>query len=300
MENTKNAPRDTFLYLLSIITLITSAVAFGSLVFGLINIWFPDALQPYASVNYTSIRLALATLIVSFPVFFWVSLFLHNDVTANPEKRDAKIRRWLMYLTVFAAGLVVIGDLVTLIYSFLQGDLTMPFVLKVLVVFFIAGSSLFYYLNEVKNRSYPRHVFRVLIIGVVVLAVVSGFYKAGSPQSQRLIRFDQQKVSDLSVIQNQLVYYWQQKGSLPANLSLLNDPISGFTSPIDPQSNQVYEYRLVSMKVFQLCAEFNKPSEGTPSYPVGYLDNWQHSAGRVCFDRSIDSVLYPVKPAPVR
>ncbi len=291
----KNAPRDTFLYLLSIITLVASAVSFGALVFGLINIGFPDPLQPYVSVNFGAIRVALATLIVVFPVFYWASAFLHKDVVANPEKRDAKIRRWLMYLTVFAAALVVIGDLVTLIYSFLQGDLTTPFLLKVITVFFIAGSSLSYYLSEVKNRSYPRKAFQILIVAVVVAAVVLGFYKAGSPQSQRLVRFDQQKVGDLQGIQSQLVYYWQQKGTLPSELTALNDPISSFMVPVDPQTGAPFEYHKTGAQAFQLCAQFNRVSEEGVAYPSG--DNWQHGEGKACFDRTIDQALYPpVKP----
>ncbi len=296
-EYIKNAPRDTFLYLLSIITLVASAVSFGTLVFGLINIAFPDPLQPYVSINYGSIRVALSALVVVFPVFYWVSRFLHKDVIANPEKRDAKIRRWLMYLTVFAAALVAIGDLVTLIYSFLQGDLTTPFLLKILTVFFIAGSSLFYYLSEVKNRVYPRLAFGTVIVVVVAAAVVLGFYKAGSPQSQRLIRFDQQKISSLQGIQSQLVYYWQQKGSLPADLTALNDSLSKFVVPTDPQTGASFEYHKTGTQTFQLCADFNRPSDESLSPRYYYGDeNWQHGPGRTCFDRTIDQTLYPVKP----
>ncbi|MEK9157924.1 MAG: hypothetical protein AAB638_01935, partial [Patescibacteria group bacterium] len=95
--------------------------------------------------------------------------------------------------------------------------------------------------------------------------------------------------------------YWQQKGSLPANLEVLNDPISSFMSPRDPQTGEAYEYHLVSAKGFQLCAVFNKATVAYPdAYPFG--NSWQHGAGRVCFDRTIDQALYPVnaKPEPVR
>jgi len=239
---------------------------------------------------------------VLFPVFFWVSRFIHKDVTANPEKQDSKLRKWLMYLTVFAAALVVIGDLIALIYSFLQGDLTTPFILKVVTVFFIAGSSFFYYLSEIRSRKYPRTAFQAVIVAVVVLAVVFGFYKAGSPQNQRLVRFDQQIVNNLQMIQDRLVYYWQQKGSLPTNLAELNDPISGFSVPVNPQTGDQYEYRTTAARSFQLCAEFNVSSQNDqniarPSYPQNpTFYNWEHNSGYSCFDRTIDPSLYPVKP----
>src|SRR6185369_6349431 len=219
---------------------------------------------------------------------------------------ELRIRRWLLYFTVFVASLVVIGDLITLIHSFLGGDLTTAFILKVLTVFFIAGSTLFYYLSELRNRDYPRVAFQGLIILVVALAVSYGFYVAGSPQNQRLVRFDQQKVNDLQSIQSYLVYnYWQQKGSLPASIDALNDPISNFIVPKDPQTGQSYEYRVTGQHSFQICASFNKesviqsPTGIKPmTAPVGsdtLNGSWDHGVGQVCFDRTIDPVLYPVR-----
>ena len=310
MDNVKNTPRDTFLYLLAVITLVASAVSFGILVYQLIDIRFPDVLQQaYLSLSsyYDSIRSALAALIVVFPVFVWVSWFLRKDVVAHPEKKDLKIRRWLLYLTVFIAALVIIGDLVALIYNFLQGELTMSFVLKVITIFFIAGSSLFYYLAELRDLKYPRMMFQNVIVAIIALAVGFGFYTAGSPQNQRLVRFDDQKVNDLQTIQDRLVYYWQQKVALPLALAQLNDPISGFSTPVDAQSGQSYEYHMTGVKSFQLCAVFNKANDNSSSTTArapGYAyNNWQHGEGRVCFDRTIDQALYPPnmpKPVPVQ
>ncbi len=296
-------PRDTFLYLLGLVTLIATAVSFGMLIYQYIDIKFPDILQYnyYApTANYDLIRTALATLVVVFPVFFWVSRTLHKDVVTEPTKRNLRIRRWLLYFTVFVAALVVIGDLVTLIHSFLNGDLTTAFILKVITIFFIAGSILFYYLSELRDRVYPRMLFQGVIIVVVVLSVGYGFWTAGSPQNQRLARFDNQKVNDMQMIQGQLVNYWQQKGALPSTLDVLNDPISSFMVPKDPQTGQSYEYHLTGSYAFQLCTLFNRSSIVSPAIsmpsPDFVANNWQHSAGRVCFDRTIDQALYPVNP----
>ncbi len=95
------------MYLLAIITLVASAVSFGILVYQFIDLRFPDPLTSAyltPSSYYGTIRTALSSLVVVFPVFLWVSRFLRKDVMDNPEKRDLKIRRWLMYLTVFVAG----------------------------------------------------------------------------------------------------------------------------------------------------------------------------------------------------
>jgi len=301
-----NTPRDTFLYLLSIVTLVASAVSFGMVAYGLINLNFPDVLNnPYYYSRLSdlgAIRAALATLIVVFPVFIWVSQFLRKDIEKHPEKKDLRVRRWLMYLTVFVAGLLIIGDLVALIRNFLEGDLTTRFILKVITILFIATSAFWYYLAELQEKRYPRKAFKWTVMAIVAAVIVYGFVLAGSPQNQRLVRLDDQKVSHLQMIQDRLIYYWQQKGGLPTSLSELEDPISGFTAPTDPQTGQQYEYQRTGAKNFQLCASFNlfnsigdRTSIVRPDYPYAH-GNWFHGAGRACFDRSIDESLYPVKP----
>ncbi len=100
-----------------------------------------------------------------------------------------------------------------------------------------------------------------------------------------------------------MVYFWQSKQQLPASLAELNDPLSSFIVPVDPETQQPYEYSITgaSAMAFQLCATFSHPSEDqlTPKSlaPVRpgdpYSQNWNHASGRICFDRSIDRELYP-------
>lgn len=153
----KTSPKDIFLHLLAIISLYTSAASFITLIFQYINILFPDiyiergsyyALQSY----YGTIRWALASLIVIFPVYVSVSWFLNKDYSKDPTKRDVRIRKWLLYFTLFAAALIIIGNLITLIYNLLQGELTARFALKVLTVFFVAGSIFGYYFVDIRKH----------------------------------------------------------------------------------------------------------------------------------------------------
>lgn len=153
------------------------------------------------------------------------------------------------------------------------------------------------------------------MISVIVIAAIGwGFAVVGSPFEQRAIRFDEKRIQDLSVIQNQIVSYWQSKGIMPDRLISLEDSISGFSVPRDPETGGEYEYILPAIKtgqnpIFQLCASFNKSDvtatdggTGGASMPkpatsrgeyFHYDDNWQHEAGRYCFERSIDPELYP-------
>lgn len=310
MEQTsRNMPRDVFLYLLSIITLVVSAVSFGVLVFQLINVNFPDLINSgyyYSADSYLeTIRMSLATLIIVFPVFLWVTRFLQGDVTRYPEKKDLKIRRWLLYLTLFAAALLIIGDLVAILNNLLHGELTIRFILKALTILFIAGSVLYHYLSELRDRPIKGiKIFRWVVMFVVIASVVAGFFYIGSPVQQRKKAFDQRRVNDLQMIQNEVINFWQSKGQLPKNLGKLTNSISGFKAPVDPESGKAYEYIIKSDQktTFQLCGVFNYAnSEADPFFPKTRLmpdiyNNWTHGAGHYCFERAIDPDLYPLRP----
>lgn len=145
--------------------------------------------------------------------------------------------------------------------------------------------------------------FIYTIIVLVVLAVIAGFFVVGSPQEERLRRFDERRVQDLQIIQSEIINYWQRKGILPNNLADLRDNIRGFLPPTDPVTGEQYGYaaRNASQLVFTLCATFARASEavGTPAKTVAYYEpqNWQYSAGHFCFERTIDPQLYPPVPA---
>jgi hypothetical protein len=145
--------REAFLYLVLFSTLYVSAYHLGSLLFEIINTAFPDPANaipaPYAR---QSMRWSISSLIVAFPVFVYMSWLVGRDIAADPNKRHSKVRRGLTYLTLFVASSVLIGDVISLIYNLLGGELTTRFVLKVLVVAFIAGTVFWYYLSDLRRE----------------------------------------------------------------------------------------------------------------------------------------------------
>lgn len=302
----KTYPRDVFMHLLNTITLYVSVYGILNLVFNYINAAFPDTLNPYYNPG-DSIRWTLSLFIIVFGVFAWTSWFMERDLVKNPDKADFRIRRWLIYLTIFLAALLLIGDLVALVYNFLGGDLTVPFILKVAAVLVVGAAVFWYYLYDLKKAPgafSPNAKAAVWGSMIAALAViVYGFYLAGPPFTQRLVRFDSQRVMDLQTIQSQALYYWQQKNKLPVALDDLRDPISGFVPPKDPDTDAPYEYRTTGDLSFELCAAFALASKNNVSAPRAAPDvfggNWDHGAGRTCFERTIDAQLYgnkPVKP----
>jgi len=301
--------RDVFMYLLVLIVLSISAANLGTLLFQYVNIYVPDAAlqQCYGTSCSDAIRWSLASLIVVFSVLIWARRFIQRDISAHPEKAQLGIRRWAFYLTIFVSGGFLIGDAIALLYSWLNGDLTVQFILKAVAVLYIAGTILYYFLKQLhpEEKSYASVV--VWIAAVVVLAsVILGFTTAGSPFRARDERLDSRRITDLQTIQYQIVNYWQSKGVLPDTLSQLEDPISGFMIPVDPQSKESYEYSRKDATSFVLCGEFltaqdlSDPYQRTEyfGYPVSQNETWSHTAGRSCFDRVIDPDFYPVNPKP--
>lgn len=293
----KQLPRDVFMYLLMIFALGGSAISFGILLFQFINLYVPDVAAQTCVYGgcHSAIRGAFAFLVVVFPILLWSMRFLRRDVHNNPAKRDMPIRRWLLYLTLFVAGLIVIGDLIALVNGYLQGELTVRFLLKVVGILFIAGSIFYYYLQElhVRDSSLARLLGRVVML-VVAGALIAGFIVAGSPTRQRDVRLDNERIQDLQVLQSQIVdRFWRAKDRLPTALTELEDDISGFRVPNDPETNDPYGYERLGALQFRLCATFTLPSQAyEPAVrSLEFGGNWEHTEGRVCFERTIDPDL---------
>jgi len=304
----KSTPKDVFLHLLSIITLYVSSGALITLFFQYINILIPDKLQPIFFTGVAGgIRFSMASLIIVFPVFIFSCWMLNNEYKSEPGKRELKIRKWLVYFTLFVAGGIIIGDLVSLVNSFLGGELTMRFVLKILSILLVVGSVFFYYLKDLKNELNKKSLkLLAWVVSAVVLAsIVAGFFTAGSPLKARLYRFDEQRISDLQMIQSEIINLWIQKEVLPKNLSELENSISGYIPPKDPETGATYIYNVKNKLNFELCAEFNMdtmailrmPETAIPAKDI-YNQNWNHGAGNACFSRTIDPELYKTKVYP--
>ena len=149
--------------------------------------------------------------------------------------------------------------------------------------------------------------FSYIIIAIVAATVVAGFFIVGSPANERLRQADQQRIYNLQDIQNQIVTYWQSKETLPTDLASLTDNISGWRAPQDPKTGLAYTYEITGDLNFKLCASFDLEGESKDMYygggvyperavaimPPSKTDNWYHTAGYYCFDRTIDPDLYP-------
>lgn len=315
MENTvRSTPKDVFLQLFNIFTFYLSIIGFITLYINYVNALFPDALNYYFSSIANGVRWSSSVLFVSVPSYILTSWLLARDIKAVPERRELKLRKWLVYFTLFLAAITIIVDLMIMVYNFLDGELTVKFFLKIFVVLLVASSVFGYYLWDLKRNNIKSKVPKILAIivgGVVLGSIILGFFVVGTPAEQRRRRMDDQRVNDLQMIQGQIIDYWNRKDTLPAKLTDLQDNISGFIVPTDPETKQQYEYVIREPLKFEICANFSasnkdlivKSQARYYAYDM-YQQNWEHESGRACFSRTIDPQLYKtensVKPIPVR
>jgi len=152
-EGSGESARDAFLYLLAFSTLATWTIALASMLFTLIDRWFPDPVvaQRYYEGSRYAVSSEMACIIVAFPVYLLVMRFILREVEKNPEKIESAVRKWLTYIALLITAGIVIGDLITFLAYFLRGELTARFVLKALTVIAIAGSIFWYYLGFLKR-----------------------------------------------------------------------------------------------------------------------------------------------------
>ncbi len=297
----QNTTKDFFLNLGSTITLYILVGSLLNLLFTVINRAYPKIINGYNYASSSSISWPVAILIILTPIFLSLMWVIGKDFALNPEKRISGVHKFVTYLTLFLAGALLAGDLVMVVYYFLDGqDLSAAFLLKALAVLVLAGSIFMYYIGDVKGTltQQKRMYWRYFAIALVIGSIVLGFSVLGSPRTQRLYKYDEAKVTDLQNINSQIQYYFQTKNSLPNTLTEVSAFLN-YELPKDGETGNAYEYVLVgqSVKAYQLCAVFNKASAenlSTARYPYGET-SWQHEEGRDCFDLSIPLNMYPAK-----
>jgi hypothetical protein len=329
-KKSKLTPRFFFISLGVLVTLITSVSSFLILFFETLNKKFPDALNSvyqygYNSYNFEAIRGSLATLIIFFPVFIILTYFWIRESREDIGHLNLTVRKWMVYLILFIASLVIIIDLVTLVRYFVSGEITDRFIFKVLGTLVVAGLVDFYYSFKMKNINFNSDkskrwglICGIISIVFVLSLIIWSFSVMGSPSEQRAWRLDEKRVTDLQNIQYQVITYWQQKERLPVSLAELANPLTGYSLPVDPEfeKGKTYEYLPKEKLSFELCATFTKEipkgwqeydyggvmpvyketsdvAVSSYPYPSGTNDSWDHQVGRTCFIRTIDKDIYP-------
>ncbi|MFM2339404.1 MAG: hypothetical protein RLZZ360_40 [Candidatus Parcubacteria bacterium] len=296
MENT---PRNIVLQVGSLIALYVSASFFLTLIFGLININYPDPSESYWQIESATdnIRLGVAMLIVFFPTYIVLTRYMNRFRRAEQGALYQTITKWLIYLSLLIGGLVLLGTLVTTIYTFLNGEMTTRFLLKAAAVVGVVGAAFHYYLLDARGV-WIKEEGKSIMFGVgaalmVFLAVAYGLANIETPSVVREMKLDEKQVSDLQNIQWQIdAYMTMSSSTLPESIEQAF-AYNGSISPSAPESREAYSYERTD-KGFKLCATFSRdsvpsdfasPSFTDPAARIKNPDSWNYKAGRYCFDR---------------
>lgn len=299
MEN--HTAKHFVLQLGSLISLYLSLSFLLALIFGVVNLKFPDIAESIWEIESASsqVRLGIAMTFVFFPTYILLTRYVNKTRRQDPQGSYLGLTKWLIYLSLLIGGVALLVDLVVVIMTFLEGEITQRFLIKAFSVLLIIGAASYYYLLDargvwLKNEKQSK-LYAAAASVIVVVSIVSGFLLVETPAEVREQRIDATQVTDLQNIQWQIQDHLAINGSLPQSLELLD----GINIPEAPEGRDAYQYKLTD-KGFELCATFaaaSRPGEfftgpSMVTKPGEALmivnpDNWEHDAGVWCFERVV-------------
>jgi hypothetical protein len=287
-----NLPKQFVLQLGSLITLYVSVAAFITLIFSTINIAMPDAAA--GSYEWASSQTAMRTCLAILAVFFPAYLYLTRKVNVARRIGDGgyagMFTKWLVYLSLLVGGGAMLVDLVFVVNTFLEGELTTRFLLKASSLLIVIGLVSYYYLLDAKghwnSREQESMMYGAVATAVVIGMMAASLYHLESPSIAREKRIDEQQIMALQEMQYRVEAHMSNTKTLPASIDELY--LSELV-PKAPEGRASYQYKITGDTTYELCATFanaTDPRETTAMYYPGDKNyNWDHKVGEWCFAR---------------
>lgn len=147
---------DAFEHLLLFVSLYLMALAITFILHYLVDKWLPGvATNGYGGAMATwqqgTLRIFLSILIISVPLFSFLFLDITKRTILNPSIRNLRERKLLIYLTLFGTFLFIFINSITAVYNLLNGNVTLNFIVRLLVTLTVNGIIFAYYLTQVKE-----------------------------------------------------------------------------------------------------------------------------------------------------
>jgi Domain of unknown function (DUF5671) len=311
MEN--NTAKHFVLQLGSFITLYLSVAFLLVLIFAIINLIFPDPTENYYVIEgaSNSVRMGIAMLIVFFPTFIFLTRKVNEFRRQETNGAYLGLTKWLVYLSLLVGGGVLLGDLVAVILAFLNGELTIRFALKALVLVVIVGSAFFYYLKDTKGYWMKKEKMSIAYGGamstIVLISLVVGFFHIETPTLVREMKLDETQLYAMQEVQGRVEMYLQSNGALPQ--AIKDVYLTDSNIPVAPEDREAYSFKFTTDS-FSLCANFSNDSQPIVAYEskmmagpsvvettkskflIENAQNWEYTKGRFCFERKVSPVTY--------
>src|SRR3990167_11137880 len=149
---------DTFEHILLFISLYVYAIAFTLMLHQFVDVLVPGGGKYVMRGDYFNsfskyiVRGYMASLIVAYPLFSFFFIRVKKRIMNNLEIRHLRPRKTLIYFTMVVAFIIVLSSIISIIFNFLNGNVSVNFVLHFLATVLVAGLIFAYLLNEVKEE----------------------------------------------------------------------------------------------------------------------------------------------------
>lgn len=310
-----SAAKFAFFYLLSLVALIFLATSVGMILFQLINKFIADPVGVSEPFNQDSLKFAISALIIAAPIYFVTVGQINKSLFAGRLDPESGVRRWLTYLILFIASVVMIGWLIGVLNTYLNGDLTLKFGLKGLVSIVLAGSIFSYYFHDIRRDKVAGVIDKTIrwafygAVAVAAAALVAALFIVESPRAARDRKSDELLLNRFDQIDQSLNSYFIEKRKLPDSLEVLVQEkwISDQSILGIPGTDKKIEYKPGKDKVYELCADFKASNKDLKAVSPYYSSRWLHDAGYQCLTqrlgalpdvKAVPAVPEETKPAP--
>lgn len=300
MEQEKNsAAKFAFYYVFSLIALIFTAESVGMIIFQIINKNIVDVLETFHG-QYSSgaLKFAISAIIIASPIYFLTTAQINKNIFNGKLEKDAGVRKWLSYLILLVSSLVMLGFLVGVIFNFLNGELTIKFILKALSAIIISAIIFTYYFYDIRRTDVigvKDKIIKIYFFGSLVLivaALISAFVFVESPAETRKIKYDAKIIENFNQIDSGINEYYRLNKKLPDSLDTLLKETTFLREEnmVDPAKKK-FDYKVADEKTYELCATFMIASKDYENRADYYLDKrWGHVAGYQCLKQKISQL----------
>ena len=304
-----NAAKFAFFYLLSLVALVFTALAAGMIIFQIINKNIIDIINDYSGrFSQEALKFAISSLVIAAPIFFITMRQIYKNLFSGVLAKNSGIRRWLTYFILLVSSIVMIGWLIGTLNNFLDGDLTMHFLLKSLTALSISALIFSFFLYDIKREEVANKKDKIIKIyfygslALVIIVFTASLFLLESPRQTRDRKIDNLIVNDFEQIDNAVNNYFSQNNKLPESLEGLAEEII-FISDEDihgPVSKEIYEYKRLEDKKYELCAVFRTSNKDSDNQRDFYSkEQWPHEAGKDCIKKTLMN-KEDMEPFPIR
>lgn len=287
-----------FYYLLVLVALSFAAVGIGQILFQVINAIFPESTYYYdGALSQSTLRFGISSVIVAAPIYWFVTHLINKELAKKELDPHSAVRKWLTYLILFVSSITVLGLLIGILNSFLNGELTVKFVLKWLTVLVISGTIFLYYLYDIRREDFRENriirIFRAVFILLALGSLIAGFLYVDFPSEVRAQREDQARVDRLRSITYQIDEYYRKNEQLPQQLSDITT-LPGQLK--DPVTEEPFGYTIKGETEYELCASFETSNKeeaesGTPRSEYWVDPDFVHGKGQECFTKEVSEFI---------